>query len=105
MTAHGTAGPLPDFLASLSLAMRRGWRLIGRLLIGGLFILGAGILALATAVLGLLIAVAAIILRYTRGGDRSFRRTTKHASSSDQTGQEDGFTLDARPTAKGWTVE
>ncbi|MEO1405149.1 MAG: hypothetical protein AAFV54_01495 [Pseudomonadota bacterium] len=100
MTANGTAGPAPLFLSSLVAFFQRGWNLMGRLMIGGLFIMGAGIVALATAVLGLLIAFAAIIIRYTRSGEAVFQRKRRSGSKD-----KDDFTLEARRTARGWTVE
>ncbi|MEO0883875.1 MAG: hypothetical protein AAFY34_14260 [Pseudomonadota bacterium] len=100
MTANGTAGPAPILFANLIAFLQRGWRLMGRLMLGGLFIIGAGIVALATAVLGLLIAFAAIILRFTRAGEATFRRRRRSQSTG-----ETGFTLEARRTARGWTVE
>ncbi|MEM9667646.1 MAG: hypothetical protein AAF950_01870 [Pseudomonadota bacterium] len=100
MTANGTAGPAPIFLSSVATFLQRGWRLVGRLLLGGLFIVGAGVVALATALLGLLIACAALVFRFTRGGEALRRR----AKASRKSGVDD-FTLEARQTARGWTVE
>ncbi|MEM6411789.1 MAG: hypothetical protein AAF683_09670 [Pseudomonadota bacterium] len=100
MTANGTAGPAPVFISNLVAFLQRGWRLMGRLMIGGLFILGAGVVALATAFLGLLIAFAAIIIRYTRVKDGLFRQSRETKSR-----KGDSFTLEARRTAHGWTVE
>ncbi|MEO1476131.1 MAG: hypothetical protein AAFS13_07085 [Pseudomonadota bacterium] len=89
------------FLSSLASFFHRSWRLMGRLMLGGLFIVGAGIVALATAFLGLLIAFAAIIIRYTKGGE-GLRPRGRRAASPDGS---DDFTLEARQTARGWTVE
>lgn len=100
MTANGTAGPAPIMFANLAAFLQRSWRFMGRLMIGGLIIVGAGIVALATAILGLLIAFAAVIIRFTSRGEPVFRRSNRTSSA-----QENDFTLEARRTARGWTVE
>ena len=100
MTANGTANSAPAVLTALLDLLQRGWRLMGRLLVGGLFILGAGIVALATAFIGVLLAFAALILRFTRGGNTARHRAPQHNKTNG-----DGFTLEARRTARGWTVE
>ncbi|MEL7129797.1 MAG: hypothetical protein AAGK23_09635 [Pseudomonadota bacterium] len=102
MTANGTAGQSPVFFSNLIDAIRQGGRLMARLLLGGVLVLAAGIVALATTVLGLLIAMAALIFRFTQNrpsmGSRSGSADTARTQSQP-------ITLEARQTARGWTVE
>jgi len=65
--------------------------------------LAAGILAMAMAVIGVLIAMAALILRFTKGGPQKAKQA--QTGHSDQTGSDDGIILEARKTGQGWTVE
>lgn len=97
MTANASARFTDNILARLSDGIQAGLRLAARIILGGLFIVAAGIVALATAGLGLLIAFAAIIMRLTRA--------RQPASDRSASGETDGFVLEARRSARGWTVE
>ncbi|MEL7482560.1 MAG: hypothetical protein AAGJ29_13485 [Pseudomonadota bacterium] len=102
MTANGTANTAFDPISAIGAGVYRGWRLMVRVFLGGLFVIGAGIVALATAMLGLLIALAALILRYS--GAATVQVRTARARR-EPTSDPDTITLDARRTARGWTVE
>lgn len=71
--------------------------LLARILVGTLFVLIAGIVALMTAIAGLMLAAVALTMRFTRT-----RPVRKQRFSADG---GDGITLDARRTPRGWTVE
>ncbi|MCI4643248.1 MAG: hypothetical protein MRY64_00515 [Hyphomonadaceae bacterium] len=86
------AGTLPDMIL---LNLRAGLSFMAKVAIATLLILAAGILAVATAIVGLVIAGIALLLRFVgRGGPR-------------RTGwRENGtVTLEAHRTAHGWRVE
>lgn len=71
--------------------------LAAQLCIGLLLVLFAGMLALMTAIAGVLLAAAALVMRFA--GRRGVRRTAP------QRQDEQPMTLDARRTPRGWTVE
>lgn len=81
-----------DFAA----ALRAGLALFLQVMIGMMLVLTAGIVAVMTAIAGVLIGTAALVMRFA-GGRRARRR-------SEGTGQE-AMTLEARRTPRGWTVE
>lgn len=81
-----------DFATTL----RAGLALFLQLMIGMMLVLTAGIVAVMTAIAGVLIGTAALVMRFA-GGRRPRRRT-------EDTGQE-AVTLEARRTPRGWTVE
>ena len=103
MTANGTAKTPGGFLTALTAWFQSVLRVIGRIALGGLALLAAGILALAMTVIGVLIAMAALIFRFTKGGPQKARQA--QARSADQAGADDGVILEARKTGQGWTVE
>ncbi|KCZ90636.1 hypothetical protein [Hyphomonas johnsonii] len=83
---------------NLSDALRGAVGLFVRLMIGMLLVMTAGIVAVMTAIAGLMLAGAALVMRFA-GSPRAHGRTTRPA-------QDDGpVTLDARRTPRGWTVE
>jgi len=100
MTAHETPRQglfSPDLSARPGDTLRRIGEWSRRLLIAMAVILAAGILAVATAMFGLVLAAIAILMRFAgRGVDLDSRR------QGQQTGS---LTLDARRTPRGWTVE
>lgn len=102
MTANSRANSFSTLFSSVSIWARSAFRVIGRVALGGLAIVAAGIVALAMAVLGLLIALAALILRFTRG-DAPLRNYSRRRD--DPKGQEEGVILEARQTGQGWTVK
>lgn len=97
MTANGSANPSNNTFASLLEALRTGTRFMARVALGGLAIIAAGIVALAMAGLGVLIAMAALIFRLTH---RAPKAANKAPGDADGT-----VTLEARQTGQGWTVE
>ena len=77
-------------------ALRGSLALLVQLVIGMMLVLTAGIVAVMTAIAGVLLGAAALVMRFAGG-----RRTRRQA-------QEDGeapLTLEARRTPRGWTVE
>lgn len=101
MTANRSANSFASLISNIGNWVRSAFRVGGRIALGGLAIMAAGIVALAMAVLGVLIALAALIMRLTRGGASPHQRHTPHA----QPNQDDGVILEARKTGQGWTVE
>lgn len=81
-----------DFAATL----RAGLALFLQVMIGMMLVLTAGIVAVMTALAGVLIGTAALVMRFAAG-----RRVRRHAQD---TGHE-AVTLEARRTPRGWTVE
>ena len=70
--------------------------LFAQLGIGVLLVLFAGLLAVMTAIAGVLLASAALVMRFAN------RRS---ASPITPSGESDPMTLEARRTPRGWTVE
>ena len=103
MTANSSANTFTSFLTSLGNGLRSAYRLIGRIALGGLAIIAAGIVALTMTFLGVLIALAALIMRLTRGVGASPQQ--KQPGQSHQESAEGGVILEARKTGEGWTVE
>ncbi|MEO0982825.1 MAG: hypothetical protein AAFX03_09265 [Pseudomonadota bacterium] len=90
------ARPFWSFAAE---ATTRFWRrlldLTGKSVIAAGLVLAAGVVAVAAAVTAIIMAAAAVILRLTA-----------RSKPSPATGPDfDGVTLEARRTARGWTVE
>lgn len=110
MTANGTAKTPSDFMAAILAWFQPFFRLMGRIALGGLALVVAGILATTMALVGLLIAMAALIFRMTRGRARraTYQARTpggKARNAGLETGDSDGVILEARQTGHGWTVE
>lgn len=82
--------------------IRRTGSMIAKFSIGALLIMAAGVAALATAMVGLILAMAAIILRST--AKRRMARAGGNPSASNA-GNTGGDVLEARRTARGWTVD
>lgn len=78
--------------------LRRGLLLAGRLILGAFIIMAAGVLAVATAVAGLVITAIAVVIGLL--GRRHLARERRP-----QSGSGSGVTLDAHRTPRGWTVE
>ena len=102
MTAHSSANSVMSIFSNIGEWLRSVFRLGGRLALGGLAILAAGIVAMAMAFLGVLIAIAALIMRFTRGGSQARRQAREAHTRQDS---DDGVILEARKTGEGWTVE
>ena len=103
MTANGTAKTPAGFLTAIVAWFQTALRVIGRIALGGLALLAAGILAMAMAVIGVLIAMAALIFRATKGGPQKPKQA--QSRPADQVGPDGGVILEARKTGQGWTVE
>lgn len=102
MTMNDTRPGTANLLETLTAKLRGGMVLVAKLGIAGLLIVAAGVLAVATAIAGLVIASIAILLRFIG------RRTPLHTearSADPERGGQGSMTLEARPTAHGWTVE
>ncbi|MGH1421128.1 MAG: hypothetical protein ACRBEQ_04860 [Hyphomonas sp.] len=74
--------------------LREGGAFMVQILIGFLVVLAAGAFAVMTAFAGLMLAVAALVMRFA--GQRQMKPVPVKKSA---------VTLDARPTPRGWTVE
>ncbi len=77
-------------------AARGGIALFIQVMIGMLLLAAAGMFAVMTAFAGLILAGAALIMRFA--GARSAPAMRPHADS-------EPMTLEARRTPRGWTVE
>ncbi|WP_084420239.1 hypothetical protein [Henriciella litoralis] len=73
------------------------WGLRGVLALAIVFM--AGVIAVITAAVGLIVAAVAVMLRLTGGRNKPQVRP-QHAQTD-----EGGVTLEAHRTARGWTVE
>jgi hypothetical protein len=58
----------------------------------------AGVIAVITAAVGLIVAAVAVLLKLTGNRARPAQHTRTHTDDS-------GITLEAHRTARGWTVE
>lgn len=90
------------FLAAAMRALQTMLRVVSKFALGGLALIAAGVVALTMAVLGLLIAMAALIFRLSARKDKSYGSGTAHHDS--ESGDRP-VTLEARRTGRGWTVE
>ena len=81
-----------DFAA----ALRAGLALFLQVMIGMMLVLTAGIVAVMTAIAGVLIGTAALVMRFA-GGRRGRRRAEEAGEAT--------MTLEAHRTPRGWTVE
>lgn len=102
MTINETRPGAANLLNTLVQKLRAGMVLVAKLGIAGLLIVAAGVLAVATAIAGLVIASIAILLRFIGRRTPLHGQTRQAERSTTETGS---ITLDARPTAHGWTVE
>ncbi len=91
---QNVSAPLRSWPAALFASVTR---LFARLGVGVLLILLAGIVASVTAIAGVILAMAALVLRF---GAR--RRAPVTIVTNDEGG---AVTLEARHTPRGWTVE
>ena len=101
MTANRSANSFTSLISSFGNWLRSASRVGGRIALGALAIMAAGIVALAMTVLGVLIALAALIMRLTRGGVSPRQRQ----DAREQQSPDGGVILEARKTGQGWTVE
>ena len=97
MTATHTGSV--SFLTGLLPALRQMGRWLSRGLLGLAIVLMAGILTIATAAAGIVLAALALIMRLS---GTSAERDKTHF---DARAEGEGLTLEARKTPRGWTVE
>lgn len=90
-TAHHTSG------FDLSAALRGSLALLIQVVIGMMLVLTAGIVAVMTAIAGVLLGAAALVMRFAAGGRRM--------RPSEEGPRGEPVTLEARRTPRGWTVE
>ena len=79
-------------------ALRGSLSLLVQVVIGLMLVLTAGIVAVMTAIAGVLLGAAALVMRFAAGGHPRSRtaRDDRHSEP---------VTLEARRTPRGWTVE
>lgn len=104
MTAARSTPSFDALLARIGYGFREGARWALRGILAVAIIVMAGVFAVTTAAVGLIIAAVAILLRLTTGSGRAKVFTTKSGPSRPRP-EADGITLDAHRTASGWTVE
>jgi len=103
MTAHLTRPFASEFLASIANLMRRAGVFLGRALIGVAVILAAGLIAVMTAIAGLVIAGLALVFRFA--GRAELARMASRNGADASSGEVDEIILDAKPTSRGWRVQ
>ena len=103
MTAARSPLSLETLMARAGHALREGARWFLRGVLALAIIVMAGMFAVVTAAVGLIIAAVAILLRLTTGGARGGAKPGPRPGSAKT--EADGITLDAHRTARGWTVE
>ncbi|MEQ9316929.1 MAG: hypothetical protein RLN72_13825 [Henriciella sp.] len=100
MTAARTGFSLETLFLRFGNGLREAarWALRGALALVIIFM--AGVIAVVTAGVGLIVAAIAILLRLTGA-----RRKPQAYQGNARSGSDDGLTIDAHRTAHGWTVE
>jgi len=96
MTSQTTAPNNPFDLSDLIASLRSGLAMMLKVIMGGMVVVAAGILAVAVAMVGLILAAVAVSYRFV-SGERKAARTAPS--------EEDSVILEARQTPHGWTVE
>lgn len=86
----------PSRSLGLLASLRAGFGLMARLLIAALLIFVASVVAMTTAFAGLMIAAAALVLRYA---------SVRQPAPVPVRVKDAPVTLQARRTPRGWTVE
>ena len=97
MTATHTA-PL-GFPENLFALLRQLGNLFAKGMLAIAIIFMAGLIAVATAVVGIALAAFAVILRL------SGSKTETHKTRFEETAENGTITLEAKRTPRGWTVE
>ena len=101
MTLNETKLPIGNLFDSLVQNFRTGLVFIAKVAIAGLLIFAAGVLAVATAVAGLVIAGIALLVGFVGRSHVSSRMRQSRRDWQDG----ETVTLEARNTSHGWTVE
>lgn len=86
-----------SFLTSLMQGMRQGLRWFAKGMVAVSLVVLAGMLAVMTAIAGLVIAAVALMIRLI--GPKAHPHTIEIKEDGE------GLTLEARKTPRGWTVE
>ncbi|CAI8316247.1 MAG: hypothetical protein ACPH4G_03855 [Henriciella sp.] len=87
----------PGLLQKIMFWINRIGHFLGRALVAFSIIIAAGLLTVAAAVSAITLACMAIIIRLLS--------RPSSANAEAQAADDDGVTLDARKTPRGWTVE
>ena len=99
--ARTTSFSVDTVLSRIGYAFREGARWLLRGLLAITIICMAGVIAVVTAAVGLIVAAIAVLLLLTGARSGTARATRTHDARIDP----DGVTLNAHRTARGWTVE
>ena len=98
MTSTASFGnSFSDLFARFGAGAKRAVALGASAVFAMLLVMTAGVVAIATAIAGLLLALAALVVRFASHRQR--------ASASEKTPETQGVVLEARRTSRGWTVE
>lgn len=81
-------------------SLKRGLALVAAFIVGALVLFAAGVIALATAIVGVVIAFVAMLIRF--GAWNRSSGSAPAEASMNETGES---VLEARRTARGWTVD
>lgn len=81
-------------------SIKRTFAVFATLCVAALVIMAAGVVAIATAIIGLIIAFAAMLLRAG-----AYRRPNIKTAAPRDASAMTGNVLEARRTARGWTVD
>lgn len=81
-------------------SVKRAVALIAAFGVGALVLVAAGVLAIATAIVGVIIAFVAMLLRFG-----AFRKPAMSGRPDADTDTRSEGVLEARRTARGWTVD
>ena len=96
------SGPM-TFGGGLFGSIKRVIALVAAFAVGALVLMAAGIVAIATAVVGLIIAFVAMLLR--AGAYKGGRRGSAGRTSQTDATPGGAAVLNAKRTARGWTVD
>lgn len=97
MTSESTASHNSFHAREWFDSLRGGFAMILKVIMGSMVVVAAGILAVALAMTGMILAAVAVIYRMVSRKPADMKVNT-HTDG-------EGVILEARPTAHGWTVE
>ena len=90
----------PDMvLARILTGLREAARFTLKAILALAIVFMAGVIAVVTAAIGLIVAAVAVLLKLASASRPTARRTTHDETDAS------GITLEAHRTARGWTVE
>lgn len=84
-------------------AVKRFIAIFAALGVGALMIAAAGIVAITTAIIGVIVAFVAMLFRF--GAFKRASASMSERGPSNTTASNSPDVLDAKPTARGWTVD